>query len=404
MPQPRQSQRRPQNGRPPQNMRGQSQAIESSTRSKSKQKKPVTAGKAFALGLLASFILLLLFSAGLIFVAFSRTAAEEAQYAQMLSDAENQVLEASVDVAFSPAESIRQKALAPSASITIESTENDLTKTTHGAGVILSATGDIVTNYHVIKNAKNILVTIGEIDYPASVTGMDESSDIAMLKIEAKDLPVAVIGSSGAVKQGDFVMSVGNPYGLNDSMSSGVVSALGRNMTLPNDQSTIMYANMIQTDCQVTLGNSGGGLYNAHGELIGINTLLLSDDSNSDSLSYAIPIDFVRPIAERLIAGKPAAHASLGVSISDVPDDAVNKYGLIDDHGAYITNVTPSGPAETSGIVANDIISEYNGKKVTNAQDLLFKIRASVINDQVQLKVLREGREMTFTVKVGSDV
>ena len=256
----------------------------------------------------------------------------------------------------------------------------------------------------MIKNAKNILVTIGEIDYPASVTGMDESSDIAMLKIEAKDLPVAVIGSSGAVKQGDFVTSVGNPYGLNDSMSSGVVSALGRNMTLPNDQSTIMYANMIQTDCQVTLGNSGGGLYNAHGELIGINTLLLSDDSNSDSLSYAIPIDFVRPIAERLIAGKPAAHASLGVSISDVPDDAVNKYGLIDDHGAYITNVTPSGPAETSGIVANDIISEYNGKKVTNAQDLLFKIRASVINDQVQLKVLREGREMTFTVKVGSDV
>jgi S1-C subfamily serine protease len=199
-------------------------------------------------------------------------------------------------------------------------------------------------------------------------------------------------------------MSVGNPYGLNDSMSSGIVSATGRNMTLPSDQITIMYANMIQTDSQVNLGNSGGGLYNAKGDLIGINTLLLSDDSNSDSLGYAIPIDFVRPIAERLIAGQPAAHASLGVSISDVPDDAVKKYGLLDDHGAYVTNVTPSGPAETSGIVANDIISEYNGKRVSNAQDLLYKIRSSVINDQAQVKVMREGREMSFTVKIGSDV
>ena len=392
-------QRRPQN-----DMRRQSQTIENSTRSKTKQKKPVTAGKAFALGLLASFILLLLFSAGLIFVAFARTAAEEAQYAQMLSDAENKVIEASVDVAFSPAESIRQKALAPSVALMIESVENDLPKTTYGSGVVLSATGDIVTNYHVIKDAKNITAIINEIEYPASVTGIDETSDIAMIKIEAKDLPVATIGSSAAVKQGDFVMSVGNPYGLNDSMSTGIVSALGRNMTLPSGQITIMYANMIQTDTQVNLGNSGGGLYNARGELIGINTLLLSDDSNSDSLGYAIPIDFVRPIAERLIAGKPAAHASLGVAISDVPDDAVAKYGLLDDQGAYVTSVTPSGPAETSGIVANDIIFEYNGKKVLNAQDLLYKIRASAINDQIQVKVKREGREMSFTVKIGSDV
>ena len=378
--------------------------VDASAPVKKKVVKPVTAGKAFGLGLLASFILLLIFSVGLIMVAMMRSNMEAAQYAQILSDARNEVIESAVDVAFSPAPSIREQALAPSVSLQVSKTENGTTKTVNGSGVVLGKDGDIVTNYHVIQNAKEILATVDGVTYVANVSGVDESSDLAMIKIDAKDLVVAQRGVSEDTLPGDFVMAVGNPYGLNDSITTGVISAKGRNMTLPNEQITVTYANMIQTDVQANSGNSGGGLYNSRGELIGLTTLILSDDSDSDSIVYAIPADFIYPIASQLMASRPASHASLGISISDVPDDAVKKYGLLDNHGAYITNVTPSGPAETAGIVANDIISEYNGVEVENAQDLLYKIRASKINDQAQVKVLREGREMNFTVKIGADV
>ena len=373
---------------------------------KKKIVKPVTAGKAFALGLLASFILMLLFSAGLIFFAMTRSAAETGQYAQLLSDARNEVMEASVDVAFSPAPSIREKALSPSVSLEVTKLDKNKNVDTvvNGSGVVLGKDGDIVTNYHVIQNAKEILATVNGITYVATVSGVDETSDLAMIKIDAKDLVVAQRGVSADTMAGDFVMAVGNPYGLNDSITTGVISHKGRNMTLPNEQITVTYADMIQTDVQANSGNSGGGLYNAHGELIGLTTLILSDDSDSDSIVYAIPVDFFYPIASQLMVGKPASHASLGISISDVPEDAVNKYGLNDNHGAYVTNITPSGPAEASGLIANDIISEYNGVEVENAQDLLYKIRATKINDQIQVKVLREGREMNFQIKVGADV
>lgn len=424
-----------------------------------KVKKPMTKGGTIAISIIVSFILLLIFSTGLILFATMRTASEQATYAQLLQDAENQVREASVNVAFSPASSIREKALSVSVNFEISkdvqsqaATETTTTTTqeppvvqnndnpqaneqtpvvpeaaqqapveqeqlqqqadnqkatSYGAGVIVSQQGDmfyILTNNHVVKGATRITATVQGNDYTGEIVGADESSDLAIVSIQAKNLAVAQIGISSNVTTGDYTMSIGNPYGLNDSMSSGIVSGLGRNMTYADGATTIMYANMIQTDTAINPGNSGGGLFDAAGNLIGINTLVGGDANHSDKIGYAIPTDFAIPIAKNLIAGQKGAHASFGIAMSNVPDDAVAKYGLTSNAGAYVNSVTPSGPAEIAGIVPNDIIISYDGKAIEDAQDMLYKIRASVINDTKEIKILREGKEMTISIKVGSDV
>lgn len=420
----------PNRGRVPQ----QSQAPQAPAKNV-KMKKPMTKGGTVAISIIVSFVLLLIFSVGLILFATMRTASEQATYAQLLSDAENQVKEASINVAFSPAQSIREKALSPSVNFevireeTVEGTADasqidpNLTPeqqaaqqqaqvekkrvTSYGAGVIVSQQGDtfyILTNHHVIQGAIEIKASVNNEEYRGEITGVDETSDLAIVSIQAKNLTVAQIGISKEVLTGDFTMSVGNPYGLNSSMSTGIVSAIGRNMTYANGPVTVMYANMIQTDTPINPGNSGGGLFDANGNLIGINTLVGGDASHSDKIGYAIPTDFAIPIAKNLIAGQKGAHASFGVAMSNVPDEAVAKYGLISNEGAYVNSVTPSGPAEIAGIVPNDIIVSYDGNDVKDAQDMLYKIRASVINDTKEVKILREGKEMTLSIKVGSDV
>lgn len=421
-----------------------------------KPKKAVTKGSAFGIAFIVSFVLLLIFSGALILFSTLQSISEQNNYQQMLSDAENAVMESSINVAFTPAESIREKALASSVNLTVirkananttiaegdtveknekadtnkstekttkestktsekkstkqQSTEqsaDDENETSYGSGVIVSQQGDtyyILTNNHVVQNAEKITATIAENDYEAKLTGYDYATDLAVLSITAKDLQVASFGTSSALKVGDYTMAIGNPYGLNDSMTSGIVSGLGRDMTYTSGSVNIMYANMIQTDTPINPGNSGGGLYNAIGELIGINTLVTADDSHADKIGYAIPIDFAIPIATNLMAGEEAAHASFGISIQNVDDDQVDTYGLENHDGAYIVNITPSGPAEAAGIVAGDIIIEYDGRHIHDAQELLYKIRASVINEQKTIKILREGKEMTLNIKVGSDV
>lgn len=446
------------NGKPMMDPRVQNGSVQPA----GKPKKPVTKVTVIGLSALVAFILLLLFSVALIFASMVRSANDQAAYQQLLMDAENTVREASINVAFSPAESIREKALAPSvnlavirkqgANTTIANGDNANTNPksddtqankdaqarvqqqqqqpqqpaqqpapqapanpaadndnalTYGSGVLISQNKDtyyILTNNHVVQNAIKITATINGAEYEADMTGYDPLTDLAVIQITAKDLTLATIGSSAAVKTGDFTMSIGNPYGLNDSMSTGVISGLGRNLKYEDNSVSIMYANMIQTDTPINPGNSGGGLFNATGELIGINTLITTNDSHSDTIGYAIPIDFAIPIAQDLLAGKTASHASFGIGIDRVPQDQIDKYGLANGDGAYIISVTPSGPAETCGIVPGDIIVSYRGEEVKDPQDLLYKIRASVINDQNEVKILREGKEMTFTIKIGSDV
>lgn len=277
-------------------------------------------------------------------------------------------------------------------------------ETVHGAGIVVTSDGNIVTCLHVIENATSITAEIGGTTYKATVTGTDPTSDIATIKVDAKDLPVTRFGDSDKVRQGNWAMVVGDPYGLSDTVTVGSVSALGRDIPYSGTTADILYADMIQLDASVNPGDSGGGVYDAHGELIGMTALITTDDDNAVNIAYAIPSNLLVPIARNLVQGKDAQHAVLGASFGDVTQDMVSQYGLQSDDGAVITSVTPSGPADNVKLAVNDIIVKYDDTPVTNAQDLLFKVRASEVNQPVTLTVLRNGKEMTFSVKLGSDV
>lgn len=275
----------------------------------------------------------------------------------------------------------------------------------NGAGVIMTSDGDILTNNHVVEGASSITVTINGRRYDAEITGTDPTSDLATIKcIDAKDLPVAKFGTSSELREGEWVMTVGNPYGLNDSVSTGSVSYLGRDIKMSANRVDIMYANMIQTNVPFNPGNSGGGLYNSDGEFVGIATMITTSDGSNSGVGYAIPGDYAHRIAEDLMHGEPASHAVMGLSLSDVPDEMVERYGLESSDGAMVTNITKSGPSEAAGLALDDIIVTFDDEPVKDSDDLLFKVRALNVNDTVTIKVLRQGKEMTFDVKLGSDV
>lgn len=276
--------------------------------------------------------------------------------------------------------------------------------TAQGAGVLVTSAGDILTNLHVVENAKSITATINGVAYKAVVTGTDESSDLATIKVDGKNLPTITVGDSSKLTEGQWLMQVGNPFGMNDSLSAGYVSALGRNIKYEKNGTEVMYANMIQTDATMNPGNSGGGVYDSHGEFVGLSTVIMTEDGTSSGVGYIIPGNYAVSIAKNLVQGKPAAHAVLGVSLDDVSADYAAKYGLQSTDGALITNVTASGPADAAQMTQNDVIVEFDGKKVKNADDLLFQVRSKSINQVVKLKVMRGGKTMDFTVKMGSDV
>lgn len=276
--------------------------------------------------------------------------------------------------------------------------------TAQGAGVLVTSAGDILTNLHVVENAKSITATIDGVAYKAVVTGTDASSDLATIKVDGKNLPTITVGDSSKLTEGQWLMQVGNPFGMNDSLSAGYVSALGRNIKYEKNGTEVMYANMIQTDATMNPGNSGGGVYDSHGEFVGLSTVIMTEDGTSSGVGYIIPGNYAVSIAKNLVQGKPAAHAVLGVSLDDVSADYAAKYGLQSTDGALITNVTASGPADAAQMTQNDVIVEFDGKKVKNADDLLFQVRSKSINQVVKLKVMRGGKTMDFTVKMGSDV
>lgn len=282
--------------------------------------------------------------------------------------------------------------------------DNAQDETVHGAGTVITSDGNIVTNMHVIENAKSIVAEVNGVTYKAVVTGTDPTSDIATIKIDAKNLPVVQFGDSSQVYQGQWVMTVGNPYGMSDSVSAGSVSALGRDIPYKGTTADILYANMIQTDAVVNPGNSGGGLYNSSGEYVGMVSIITTDNDNATGMAYAIPANLLIPIARSLIQGKEASHAVLGVSLGDVSQEFAQQNGMSSTDGALVTGVTASGPADNVKITTNDVITKYDGVAVKDAQDLMFKVRASSVNQSVQLTVLRNGKEMTFNVKLGSDV
>ena len=271
-----------------------------------------------------------------------------------------------------------------------------------GSGFILSDNGYIITNYHVIEDSNSVTVTTysGQ-SYEAEIVGFDESNDIAVLKIEAESLVPVVLGSSDELQVGDFVEAIGNPLGeLTFSMTYGAVSALDREVTLSNG----VTMKLIQTDCAINSGNSGGALFNMYGEVIGITNAKYSSGGSGasiDNIGFAIPIDSVRDIVESIIEKGYITKPYIGVSVASVGSES-QAYGL--PGGAAVKAVTEGGPAEKAGLQVNDIITAVDGVEITSHSDLVDYVGQKSVGDTISLTVYRQGTYITVNVTVGEEV
>lgn len=266
-----------------------------------------------------------------------------------------------------------------------------------GSGVIISKNGYIVTNNHVIDGADKIKVSIADHkkEYEAKLIGKDEKSDLAIIKIEAKDLNAVTFYNSDKVKVGDIVFALGNPYGVGETITQGIVSATGR-----SGMGIVEYEDFIQTDASINPGNSGGALINSAGHLIGINSAIISGTGGNVGIGFAIPSNMVTSIATGLIDSGKYSRAYLGVSTSDVSDDMSSFYD--NKFGALITGVEENTPASKAGLKRGDLIISVNGKEIRSASDLKNTIGSYSPSIEVNIKFLRDKKIDTINVKLAS--
>lgn len=276
------------------------------------------------------------------------------------------------------------------------------TSAASGSGFILTGDGYVLTNYHVIESSNSISVTLYDgKSYDAVLIGYDESSDIAVLKIDAEGLTPVVLGDSDNLNVGDSVVAIGNPLGeLTFSLTSGAVSALNREITLSNS----VTMNLIQTDCAINSGNSGGALFNLYGEVIGITNAKYSGSGSGasiDNIGFAIPINHVRGIVESIIENGYVAKPYIGVNVSDVSEETMG-YGL--PAGAAVKAVSQDSPAEKAGLQVNDIITAVNGKEISGRTGLSEAVSAASVGDTLTLTVYRQGKTISVNVTVGEQI
>lgn len=264
-----------------------------------------------------------------------------------------------------------------------------------GSGFIISPDGYILTNAHVVKGADKIIVRmIDHREKPATIVGLDERSDVALLKLDADKLPVVKIGDSDKLEVGEWVLAIGSPFGLEYTVTQGIVSALGR--SLPSDN----YVPFIQTDAAVNPGNSGGPLFNLHGEVVGVNSQIYSRSGGFMGLSFAIPIKVAMQVAEQLKTQGHVTRGWLGVAIQGVTQELAQSFGLDRPQGALVAQVMPNGPAAKAGIKPGDIILNYDDQPVQESSRLPLLVGATPVGKTVNLTVLREGKTKTFQVTV----
>ena len=237
--------------------------------------------------------------------------------------------------------------------------------------------------------------------YKAKLVGTDPSSDLAVIKVDGATLKPIEIGNSSDLKVGEWVMAAGSPFGMEQSVSTGIVSAVNRSYA--DSESGAIYTNMIQTDAAINSGNSGGALVDAEGKLIGINTLIMSTSGTSSGVGFAIPVDYAFGIAEQLIQGKTPSHAQLGVSLITVNNELAQRFGIQATEGAYINSLTAGGAAAKAGLQEGDVILKVDGESITSSSDLVLAIRSHSPNDEVDVTYLRDGKEETTKVKLGAD-
>ncbi|HOG81919.1 MAG TPA: DegQ family serine endoprotease [Smithellaceae bacterium] len=262
-----------------------------------------------------------------------------------------------------------------------------------GSGFIISNDGYIFTNNHVVEQADKILVKISDgKEYEAKVIGTDANTDIALIKIKpSNSLPVAEIGDSEKVKVGEWVIAIGNPFGLDATVTAGIVSAKGRVIGAGP------YDNFIQTDASINPGNSGGPLFNMEGKVIGINTAIVAQ---GQGIGFAIPINMAKNILGDLKTKGKVTRGWLGISVQDISDDIAKNLNHQNKGGALVSDVFRGDPADQAGIKVGDIITEINGKPIKDTHELLLTIAALQVGQKMNVKAIRDGKEMTFRVTV----
>ena len=266
-----------------------------------------------------------------------------------------------------------------------------------GSGVIISEDGYILTNTHVVKDMDNIKITLNDKrEYPAKLIGADEKSDIALLKIDAADLPVAKLGNPSELKSGEWVAAIGAPFGFDNSVTAGIVSA--KNRTLPNEN----YTPFIQTDVAINPGNSGGPLFNLRGQVVGINSQIYSRSGGFMGISFAIPIDTAMNVAEQLKTDGKVQRGQLGVVIQEVTHDLAKSFGLDKPTGALVSKVLPNSPAAAAGLQVGDIIRGVNGKEIVSSGDLPVIVGSTAPGKEVKLQIWRQRAELEVGVTLGS--
>jgi serine protease Do len=266
-----------------------------------------------------------------------------------------------------------------------------------GSGFIIDGDGSILTNNHVVENAQKILVKLSdEQEYEAKVIGRDPKTDIAVIKIETKTtLTPASFGDSDQLEVGEWVMAIGNPFGLDSTVTSGIVSAKGRHIGQGP------YDNFIQTDASINPGNSGGPLINLRGEVIGINTAIFSRTGGNIGIGFAIPVNLVKELLPQLRGKGKVTRGYLGVLIQKVTPEIAESLGMDKAQGALVANVSKDGPAEKAGIKVGDVITEFDGKEVKESGDLPIIVARTPVDKKVRMKVLRDKRDVTLNVAVG---
>ena len=268
--------------------------------------------------------------------------------------------------------------------------------TSLGSGFVIKKNGTVITNNHVIANAEDIIVRINNKEYEAKVIGADPYSDLAVLKIDSTDtFKIVEFGNSDKARVGDWVMAIGNPFGLGGTVTSGIISARNRDINLTR------YDDFIQTDASINQGNSGGPLFNMDGDVIGINTAIISPSGASSGIGFAIPANYASTIIDQLVKFGETKRGWLGVRIQDVTKEIASLAGLNEPKGAFIGGVSEGGPAEKGGIKSGDIILEFDGEKIKTMRNLPRVVANTKPNKRVTVKLWRDKKMISKKLTLG---
>ena len=278
-----------------------------------------------------------------------------------------------------------------------EAPKREMKRTSLGSGVIVTADGYILTNNHVVQDADEIHVTLSTFEeYEATIIGRDPKSDVALIKINPKaDLPFTAFGNSDKLRVGEWVIAIGNPFGLQQTVTAGIVSAKGRSI---NNES---YGNFIQTDASINPGNSGGPLFNLKGEMVGLNTAIFSRTGGNIGIGFAIPINMAKNVFAQLKEHGKVTRGWLGVMIQQVTHELAENFNLDRPIGALVGQVVPDSPAEKAGLKAGDVIISYNGKEISQMSMLPAMVASTNVGEKAKLVLIREGKKQDITVEIG---